>query len=795
MRQTNAHWVAAYRGFFLTFFLCILFSVSAFAEEKDKEKEKPKESEKPTEVAFQDLPKDHWAFKDVEYLVSKGYLDGYPDGNFKGRKVVTRYDLALIFARILRKIEEKAKGGQEASDSELASVSRLTREFKDELGLLGVRVDTIERRLGESETKLKTLEGKIPKVNVSGFYRARGQYIFEPSTVFKNEAGDDATFTNPGISALYHKIYLRFTGKPLDEKVEVFYELLGFVSGKEWNKLIYNDYGKAYGPSQFDKIDDYVTKVQNDRYAQTNKAHFVSNAKSMKIRAFAGEAVTGINDPLNILTEDTNIVDPYIGIEFSGTDRGLNYQASVLKRDVNWDNWTKFKDWNTYNNDMVTGRLLWKLPAKFSKDALSLGTSYAEKIVDYKTRGNSNTVRGYDLNYSTERIGKTQATVEFLTSTDYHEDTRDKQKKSLGDEATKFDISIQSGGFTGTAKHYDFGKDFRALMAPIWAYDIGDEDGESHYPYKPIFKDNYKHEGFYGEKLTRFSINYDFGNKLLSIAKNLSVEGTYLSKTWEVDPYAPQKTDGYSGRKYTFNLLSDFTDNTTLKYDYEHKFDALPGEQGAIKNTLELNLKLDDAVSAKGKIWVLNDHDEVDTVDGVTYKKNEQDGYFEVNSNINPRLFAKGSVEHYVKWVNAPKQETRIDYIGEATYNFTPTFSVTGGAQHVDFEKRDNRAKSNVANAILGELKKNFTQKFRGKATYVRAVVDYKDDQTDTVDRENIYGELIYDISKDSSFKLKFGYDYPDDGRWDISNIQKQEDNGRKIETQKTVIFEAKTNF
>jgi hypothetical protein len=734
-------------------------------------------------AAFQDLPKDHWAFADIDFLVKQGYMEGYPDGTFKGRKVTTRYDIALVLGRILRRMEEKKTSLDAASEMERASLTRLTKEFRDELGLLGVRVDSLERRMGDTETAMKALESQLPKVKVSGFYRGRGQFIIEPESVGRNEWGDPAAFTKPGLVTFYQQIYLRFTGKPLGERIETFYELLGFMQGAAWNRLVYNDVGKNFGANPFDKIDDYVTRVQNDRYAISNKLHFLSNAKSMKVRVFAGESITGLDDPLNMLTEDTDVVYPYQGIEFSGNDRDLTYQGSILKSDLLFG--------STDAHEMLSGRMVWKLPAKFSKDSLSLGTSYAEKIKDYTIRGNSNTVRGVDVNFSTERAGKIQGTAEFLTSTDYHLDTNDNKSRSLGDEGTKFDVSIQNGGFTGTVKHYDFGREFRALMAPIWAYDVGDVDS---YPYNTSVADNYGRKSFYGEKLTRFSANYDFGNKLLTIAKNLSMEAAYLSKTWEVDPNRPHPTDGYSGRKFTFQLLSDFTDSTTLKYDFEQKHDAFPDEQGTIKNTLELNLRLNDSVSTKGKIFVLTDHDEIEVVNNETIKYNERVGYFEVNSNINPRVFAKGSVEHQVRWVNAPKEDIRIDYIGETTYNLTPTTSLTGGVQHIDYEYRADGTKSSLANAILAELKKNFTTKFRGRAFYSRGVIDYKDGLTDTLDRENIYGELIYDISRDASIRLKFGYDYPDDWRWDISST----DNGRdfkNIRTQKMFVFEAKTNF
>jgi hypothetical protein len=735
-------------------------------------------------AAFQDLPKDHWAFSDVDFLVGQGYMEGYPDGTFKGRKVTTRYDVALILARILKRMEEKKATLDAATEEERAALSRLTKEFRDELGLLDVRVDTLERRMTDNENKIKGLENRLPKVNISGFYRGRGQYMIDPHTVTRNEYGSwIGEQSEPGLVTFYQQLYLRFTGKPMDN-IETFYELYGYAKGNTWNRVVYNDTGKTISSANpFDSIDDYVLKIQNDRYVRTNKLHFVSKAKSMKVRVFAGESITGLDDPLNMLSEDTDIVDPYQGIEVSGSESGVSYQGSILKSDLNHSDQDE--------REMITGRLVWKLPRKFSEDDFSVGTTFAEKIHDYKVRGNSNTVRGVDVSYSTNKMGKVQATAEFLTSTDFHKDTSDNKDKSLGDEGTKFDLSIQNGGFTGTVKHYDFGKDFRALMAPIWAYDVGDVDD---YPYDTDVDWNYGRKSFWGEKATRFSMNYDFGNKLLAIANNLSVEATYLSKTWEVDPNAAHKTDGHSGRKFTFQLLSDFTDNTTLKYDFVQKWDALPDEQGYISNAVELNLKLNDSVSTKGKIKVLTDPDDKYEENGTTYKYSERTGYFEVNSDINPRVFAKGSVEHQVEWANSTKENTRVDYIGEATYNLTPTTSFTGGIQHVDYEDSEDGGKSSLANAIIAELKKNFTNKFRGRAFYSRGIIDYKDGNTDTLDRENIYGELIYDASKDATITFKYGYDYPNRWRWDITSVGNGR-TSRDIYTQKMFIFEAKTNF
>ena len=748
-------------------------------------------------TTFQDLPKDHWAYADVDFLISQGYMEGYPDGTFKGRKVTTRYDVALIVARILKRMEEKKATIDAASEEERAALTRLTKEFRDELGLLDVRVDSLERRMVDNENKVKKLENLLPKVKMSGFYRARGQYILKPKTVDRNEKGDTSYYFHPqtGLMTFYQELYLRFTGKPLGDKLETFYELYGYMKGKTFNKLMYNNAGNS-GQNPFDNVDDYVTQVRNDSYVKSSKLHMISRAKSMKFRVWSGEYATGLDDPMNLLTEDTDIVKPFEGIEVSGsTDKGFSYQGSVLKSDNNLG--------NEDETDMITGRLVWELPESFSKDSsFTVGTTYAEKIPEYKTKGNSNAVRAVDLSFSTEKAGKIQGTAEFLTSRTYLPDSSDNDNmKNLEDSGRKFDLSFQEGGFTGTFKHYNFGRNFRANMAPVWAYDVGDYNWGWGYPYNEepnmltVAKgDNYGRDNFRGEKANRFSLNYDFGNKLLSFAKNISLETTYLDKSWEEDPNNPDPTDGRHGKKYTFQLISDFNDNTTIKYDFVKHEDALEDEEGSKSNALELNLKVNDTINTKGKIFMKDDPDDVATVGADTFSYQERVGYFEINSDINPRVFLKGSIEHSVCWSGTPKENTRIDYIGEATYNLTPTTSLTGGIQHVDYEDSFEPSNSSLANAIIAELKKNFTNKFRGRAFYSRAIIDYKNGNKDSLDRENLYAELIYNISKDATITFKFGYDYPDEWKWAVSSV----DNGRDfvdIHTQKMFVFEAKSTF
>lgn len=82
------------------------------------------------DVTFPDVPKDHWAYTYVKSLADKGYLEGYPDGEFKGDRAMTRYEYATVIYRALQ------NGAPNDAD-----MSRAVEEFKPELA----KVQEVER--------------------------------------------------------------------------------------------------------------------------------------------------------------------------------------------------------------------------------------------------------------------------------------------------------------------------------------------------------------------------------------------------------------------------------------------------------------------------------------------------------------------------------------------------------------------------------------------------------------------------------------------------------------------------
>ncbi|AWB09507.1 SLH domain-containing protein [Thermodesulfobium acidiphilum] len=98
---------------------------------------------------FSDVPANSWAYKAVQDLAAKGLVIGYGDGTFRGDRLATRYEMAMVVARMLDMYEK----GQNAQDqkielnaNDIATLMKLAEEFKSELASLNVRVAALEKK-------------------------------------------------------------------------------------------------------------------------------------------------------------------------------------------------------------------------------------------------------------------------------------------------------------------------------------------------------------------------------------------------------------------------------------------------------------------------------------------------------------------------------------------------------------------------------------------------------------------------------------------------------------------------
>ncbi|MFW5790413.1 MAG: S-layer homology domain-containing protein, partial [Bacillota bacterium] len=91
----------------------------------------------PAQANFSDVSEDHWAYDAVEELQAAGVIEGYPDGEFKGSQNLTRYEMALMVARMLDDLNAQL----DDFDGDLSSLNAEVGELSE--GLTADQADDV----------------------------------------------------------------------------------------------------------------------------------------------------------------------------------------------------------------------------------------------------------------------------------------------------------------------------------------------------------------------------------------------------------------------------------------------------------------------------------------------------------------------------------------------------------------------------------------------------------------------------------------------------------------------------
>ena len=121
---------------------------------------------------FADTPTNHWAYDAIAELAAKGLIEGYPDGTFKGDRAMTRYEMAMVVARLLARIESiqipapAPPQKPEVTKKDIDNILRLVNEFRAELAAKNVRLTAVEE-------ELNAIKAKLDNVRITGGVRFR----------------------------------------------------------------------------------------------------------------------------------------------------------------------------------------------------------------------------------------------------------------------------------------------------------------------------------------------------------------------------------------------------------------------------------------------------------------------------------------------------------------------------------------------------------------------------------------------------------------------------------------------
>lgn len=110
---------------------------------------------------FADVPTGHWAYEAVDYLQQQSLVEGWPDGHYKGDRLLTRYEFAQAIARVVKKLGETGNTDGRTN----ALVAQLKDEFAKELAELDNRVKLLEEVSAFDGERITGLEQDVKKVN------------------------------------------------------------------------------------------------------------------------------------------------------------------------------------------------------------------------------------------------------------------------------------------------------------------------------------------------------------------------------------------------------------------------------------------------------------------------------------------------------------------------------------------------------------------------------------------------------------------------------------------------------
>ncbi|MDL2345314.1 S-layer homology domain-containing protein [Deinococcus sp. MIMF12] len=91
-----------------------------------------------------DVPAGHWAKDAIDRLVSQGIILGYPDGTYRGTQNLTRYEAAVIIARLLDQVRQGTVPVESINTETLTALQNAIQELAADLTALGVRVSDLE---------------------------------------------------------------------------------------------------------------------------------------------------------------------------------------------------------------------------------------------------------------------------------------------------------------------------------------------------------------------------------------------------------------------------------------------------------------------------------------------------------------------------------------------------------------------------------------------------------------------------------------------------------------------------
>lgn len=283
--------------------------------------------------AFRDVPTDSFAYQAIQSLEADNLIKGYPDGTFKGKRPLTRYEAAVITQNLVAFVEDQLKSpttAQSVSPGDVKALRVLIGEFKDELA-------SLEKRVAKIDDRVTTVEKTLDRQQFHVLYFLRAGTFRDQVSAYNGKG-----VALPGGTALAAN------------------SLLGSGEKVKRNTLIsgLNQTGNGYQVLRFFYDGNVDPKISY--HVQLENQLSFDNASASTNPAFGGYSTSSTNPPLATFSSTGTIGSSYP----TNTTFRINY-ANVVYKDPSGLSFTagRYKaansglslNYNDYFNGLLVG--------------------------------------------------------------------------------------------------------------------------------------------------------------------------------------------------------------------------------------------------------------------------------------------------------------------------------------------------------------------------------------------------------------------------------------------------------